>query len=431
MLDRTLPPESFAFPTPRLYPMGVERLPNGIPLYMLHQSDRELIRMDVRVCAGSRFQSKQGNALAVSKMLQEGTLKHPGESWADCLDYEGAFLEVDNGRDFTVFSFYFLYKSKDRVLELAQEMFQCPAFRPEHLDLVRFQQKQNLQVSLEKNSNLAYRSFFSAVFGEEHPYGRFLWPEQTDDWTVEDVRDHFEKHYVPEAIRIFVAGNITDELKNQLSQTMGKLSGAAFGGRFPSNVEYSVSQFHFQERPQSMQSSICMGKILFQRTHPDWYPMMLVNRVLGGYFGSRLMTQIREKSGLAYGIYSYLAPMQHAGVFCISADVDASRTDEALKKIRIEVSELCDKGTDMEELSRVCAYESGILLRSFDGLFSLMDRYMGLDDYGLAVSSFEDYFRCISEITPEKIRSLAEQWLQPETFTVGVVGKCSGPSAWE
>ena len=420
MTDRTKVPDTFAFAAPDLLPMQCIRLSNGIPVYMLQHPDYKLIRMDVRLKAGSRFQPFPGVAQTTAKILLEGTVSHP-DNWSECMDGAGVFVELSVERDFVSFSFHFPQEKASTVLPLAMEIFREAHFAPDKLDLLRMQHRQQLAVQLEKGSFVAYRQFLSTLFGT-HPYGQSLALSDMDRWNPELLRRFFEDCYVPEATRIFIAGHVTEEVQASLQQTFGQWKPRPFRALEPEMVTRSKPAVRTLVREQGVQSSLCMGKIAVTRTHDDWMGLQLLNRLLGGYFGSRLMTEIRERSGLAYGIHSHLISCRHAGIWCISADVNASRAAEAVEKIKGELRRLIETPVDEAELSMVKNYEFGSLLRGFDGLFLVLERYMEADDASLPIDCWKNYFDAIPAMTAGKLQQLADKYLQPESMSLVVVG---------
>ena len=421
-LDRSKAPEQFSFSCPDfIFPEKIS-LSNHIPCCMWQQDDYKLIRLDVRVKAGSSYQQRQGIALATLKMLQEGTREHPGEQWVAALDAEGAFIENIPDRDFVTFSLYFPQQAAAKVLSLLKEIFEAPLFSAERLELLKFQQRQSLAINMEKTSYLAYRDFSTAIYTNKHPYGRFLSMEDIASWNVEELETFFHSMYAPSEMRIFMAGNLTAEVRQLLDDTLGHLSQRPYSGEEVSDVTESIPCICSHEKNGSVQASLCIGRVLFGRTHADWMRMNVLNRVLGGYFGSRLMTEIRERSGLAYGIYSHIASMRHAGHFYIAADVNAAAAEEAVDKIKRELRRMCEEKIPGDELQRVKKYEFGSLLRSFDGLFQQMERYMDADDYGLAATYWQTYAETLAVLTADELQALACRYLSPETMTVVTVG---------
>ena len=416
--DRSVQPQPHPFLPPEPLPAERRRLQNGIPCLLWRQQDYELVRMDIRVRAGSWFQQQPGVASATLKMLLEGTVSHPGVTWQEMLDAEGAYVESVSDRDFASISLHFPNRAASKVLPLVREMLTEPQFSYERLQLLKMQQKQSLAVNLEKNSYVAYRNFLSEIYTASHPYGRSLSVEDTDGWERAMLTDYFKARYVTSAFRVFMAGNLTPETIRLLEQTLGTLEQRPLS----CDAEYPLSpSAPVRKRMKgsgNLQSSICVGRLLFNRNHPDWMRASLYNRLLGGYFGSRLMTEIRERQGLAYGIYSHLCSQQHAGHFHISADVNADQAGLAEERIMEELRLLCREEVPQHELERVKKYEAGALLRNFDGLFPQMEQGEETDDYGLDATWWPRYFQAVTSVTAGELREIAQSFFAPEQMTV-------------
>lgn len=422
MTNRTAAPATYPFAAPKLWNMECFWLENNIPVCFLHNAEYRLIRMDIRIKAGSCYQGLPGIAQTTAKILQEGTVLHPNSSWAEAMDALGAIAEISPERDYVSFSFHFSKEKIEPVLELVMEMLTQALFPQEKLEVIRKQHKQQLGTQLEKNSFVAYRCFLSSLF-DNHVYGQSLTLEDMDLWTTGLLRGFFNDCYTPESTRIFMAGNITDRVLSCLDKTIGQWGKRSFIAAEPGNVTVSHATRCHVRKEGSLQSSLCIGKVNIQRHHPDWMGLQLLNRVLGGYFGSRLMTEIRERSGLAYGISSHLLSYRHAGLFVIMADVNASRTEEALGKIRRELLHLIEEPIGKEELKLVKNYEFGSMLRNFDGIFSIMDRYIETDDSGMSVDFWKKYFESIPHFTAKELQLLAVRYLNPDSMTEVTAGE--------
>lgn len=421
-LDRSLSPALHPFAYPGLCQPETLRLSNGMVCKLFHQEDYRIIRLDIRVEAGACYQSEPGLALAAVKMLQEGTETHPLESWMECLDYEGAFIELTSNRDTACISVHFPVEAAAPVLGLLKEMLACPQFSAERLHIVQVQQQQTLAIHAEKTAYVAYRALSEALFGATHPYGSHLKGKDVDAWNPVRIAAFFKRQYVPSAMCVYVAGNMSQTFRLQLDQTLGTLPE---GRKSDAPLVATVLREARRERiakAGSVQSSICMGRIVCNRTHPDWMRLCITNRILGGYFGSRLMTEIRERSGLAYGIYSHVLSLRHAGMLYIAADVNAEAEAEAVSKIRKELLRLCEEDMPEEELRLVKQYESGAMLRSFDGLFAQMERCMDVDAYGMDTAYWDRYFRILAEFTRADVREMARKYLHPDLMSEIVVG---------
>jgi predicted Zn-dependent peptidase len=179
---------------------------------------------------------------------------------------------------------------------------------------------------------------------------------------------------------------------------------------------------HFMHKEGAMQSAIRMGSLAFGRSHPDFAGMKVLNAILGGYFGSRLMNNLREDKGYTYGIGSALVPLLKGGFFVISGEVGAGVTKQALIEIKSELNRLCDEQVPESELSLVRNYLMGEMLRSVDGPFAQAGLYRELIEDNLDISHFEELIDTIQHINAQRLQDLAEKYLNPEGLYTLVVG---------
>lgn len=420
-VDYSQQPTSYLLPTLNILPSEMSCLKNGIPILYLHNENQRIIRLDIRLKAGSFFQNKNGIATIVAKALFEGTTQHKRSEIFAIMDYQGAYMESSSGKDFASFSIYMPKQAIKEVLTVVSEVFTSAIFPEEELLLIKEQQKQSLTVNLEKTSVVAFRTFTQQIF-PQHPYGTLIYPDDYDTINRDDVLAFFHNFYQAAHCRIFVAGEINDEVKELLNNSLGNI---------PVRNTLDIKHYSLPEpktekikipKQDAMQASICIGKRLFTRQHADWEKLNLLNMVLGGYFGSRLMSEVREKKGLAYGIHSQMKSYQVSGAFYISADVNSNKTEEAIEAVYHILTDLQHTAIDKKELTLVKNYYYGVLLRYFDGIFPLLDRYIEVNDYDLPIDYWLDFLETIKNTEADELQALAQTYFQPESMTEIIVG---------
>lgn len=419
---RSQQPSTYYLPKLQIVNAAYLQLNNGIPLIVLHNDSYKVIRLDIRLKAGSYFQKKGGLAIATLKTLFEGTVLHTRTQIFNAIDFQGAYIDRTIDKDFATISIHMPdYAVKD-ILNIVKEVFISPCFSNPELTLLKENQKQSLAVSLEKTSVLAFREFTKTIF-DSHPYAKLN--EITDYDTIErqDVVDFYTTHYHSGDMRVFIAGNIDETIKKLLDQSLGEIKTVVNYHQEESTFYSPKTIKKIVEKPEALQSSICIGKKLFTRTHPDWMKFSVLNMVLGGYFGSRLMTEIRENKGLAYGIYSRMLSYQCGGLFYISADVNINKTNEAVEAIYKCMEKLVHEPIPETELCLVKNYYEGILLRQFDGIFSVFDRYVEVNDYSLSIDYWKNLLRVIRVTTAGEMHALAKKYFNPDEWIEIVVGK--------
>jgi predicted Zn-dependent peptidase len=221
------------------------------------------------------------------------------------------------------------------------------------------------------------------------------------------------------------AGNLPDNLDAALNNHFGKgdwgQAKAASKSLVPAMS--STHQKTLVEKSDAIQSAIRVGRILFNKTHPDYFKFQVLNTILGGYFGSRLMANIREDKGYTYGIGSGLNSLLHSGYFFISTEVGADVTTKALDEIHKELKLLREDLVSESELETVRNYILGQFLRSVDGPFALAEKFKAVYEFGLDYSYYDKYFHAVKTVTPAEIRDLANKYFQEKDLIECVAGK--------
>jgi predicted Zn-dependent peptidase len=421
MIDRNIPPKTYSICELKPSLATCYRLKNGISVVGLKDPNLTLIRLDIRLKAGSYYQKKQLVSHATIKLITEGIQSMTSEQIAEQLDYAGAYFEVISDRDFATFSIYFPKKEGEKVIAVVGKLFIEAIFPEDKVIILKKNVSKNLAINKEKTSYLAYSHFITHVFGKQHPYGISLQPEDVNRINQEDIVDFYKQHFHAGNIRLFLTGNIDDDFLNLLENTIGRIGYKEANQQNLIPVTPSEGKFVI-EKENAVQSSICIGKRLFNYQHQDWIEMYVLNTVLGGYFGSRLMTNIREIKGLTYGIYSQMLSFQMDGLFVIRADVNKEQVGEAIDEIYKELDILRNNPVSEEELTLVKNYLYGSLLRQFDGVFSQIDRIILMNDYILASDYWTQYIETIKNITSSRLQELANRYFQSDNMIEVVVG---------
>lgn len=397
-------------------------LSNGIPVLALHNEDYRLIRLDIRLLSKHDSQTKFLSNSATARTLFTGSFRHDRKQISEIMDFHGAYYDVNIDKDFTTFSVYFPKEAAKKIFALLQEVFTMPNFPEPEWNDIREKQKRELAIKLGRNSYVVFKEFLKTIF-ESHHYGRF--PEYEDYDAVErkDLCNFYTAYYHASNMRLYIAGNIDKEIKTLLSKTFEQMPQGIVPEIKDNTIPIMSSVKKIIEKENALQSNIVIGKPLFNFAHADWKKFSVLNLILGGYFGSRLMNEIREKSGLAYSIYSSISSYIESGIFYISAHVNSDKTEQSLHEIYKVIEDISKTPIPEKELNLVKNYYYGNLLRDFDGVFSVLDRYMDVDDYGLTIDYWHDFLETIRQINSDDLLSLANTYLDLTSMTEIVVGK--------
>lgn len=423
MLNRTLAPESKQVNEINFIEPLKQTLDNGIPVFTINAGKQELVRIEF-IFENVNWDATQPlQAIAASHLINNGTTVLTAKEIADKVDYYGAFLQTEYGADQTCIKLYTLNKHLSSVLPILRSILNESIFPEQELSIFIQNQKQSLQVNLQKNDFLARKHFANALFGETS-YGSNIEPADYDALKREGLLSYFKAAYKPENCTVFVAGKFEENEFNILNGIMGKAW---------DNLEASiVNKFSFTsvhkgeiliEKPDALQSAIRMGTLAITRNHPDFPGFQVLNCLLGGYFGSRLMANIREDKGYTYGIGSAVASLKDAGYFFIATEVGAEVCADALTEIEKEVDILKTELVQEDELALVRNYMLGSMLGSLENAFSHADKFKNVYFSGLNYSYYENYIQTVKTITAADLKLLANKYLNTDNFTKVVVGK--------
>ncbi|WP_298063669.1 pitrilysin family protein [uncultured Rikenella sp.] len=421
MLDRTIQPP-FQLPDRLDIPAARQTtLPGGIRLWTIDAGTQPLVRLSLVFGAGTRYQPAAFAASTALNLMSEGTARYSAARIAEKFDYYGIYYDTSIDRDYSIVTVSCLSRFLDQALELLGEILFEPLFPERELEIYASKRKQQLIIEREKPSYQARELFAEGLFGKEHPYGQVSPAAEYDKLTVDTLRSFYETYYRAGNVFAVASGQIGTKTEQTLAAFLERF-GAASGPGDPGVPPTGSTPLIREKREGALQSSIRIGKVLFPKGHPDFNGLQVAATVLGGYFGSRLVKNLREDKGYTYGIYSAMLNMQHSGYFAVASDVTAAATDEAVAEILKEVERLRTEPVPQAELDMVRNIIVGEMMRILDGPFGIADVTIENVQCGMTNQALSAFFDEVRTITPQRIRELAAQWLDPATFTTVIVG---------
>ncbi len=395
-------------------------LPNGMALYTLPANDFEVLRVTFVFRAGPSVQRVPFSASTTANLLAEGTRRFTARELAERLDYYGSWYDVNLDRDYAYISFATLSKFYRETLEAAAEILLHPVFPEEELRTYCAKRKQRLLIDRQKVDVRAREAFARALFGERHPYGISYDGALYDTLTRADVETFYRTHYTAENCFVVCSGRITDDERHAVAAIAEQIPhGAKARPEFPApQTTHEVKVAH----AGGVQSSIRIGRLLFGREHPDFVGMQVVAAALGGYFGSRLMQNLRERHGYTYGVVAAMVNFDRAGYLAIATQVGTEATQAALSEIYAEIERLRTEPMDEEELTLVKNIMAGEMMRILDGPFGIADvttenLLCGFDNAQTGRS-----LERIRRTTPDELLALAQKYLRAEDMVTVVAG---------
>lgn len=398
-------------------------LDNGIPLFFIDAGGQDLLRIEFIFDNVAWNAACPLQAFATNSLLQEGTSNYTAAQLAEMFDYYGAFLQKDYAYDQSSVVLYTLTKHLPAVLPLLREILTDAIFPQSEIDTFIRNQQQKLSVSLEKNDVLARRSFNQVLFGNTL-YGHAPVVEDYAHLQRSQLLEYYKKAYQPTNCTMVVSGKVSENTLKSVNATFGSnWEGSTAVVKNEFSFIPGTGKTHFLERPDALQSALRLGQLAINRTHPDFPALQVLNTIFGGYFGSRLMANIREDKGYTYGIGSGIASLKDAGYFFIASEVGADVCTATMAEIEKEMKLLRTELVSEGELDLVRNYMLGSLLGSLENAFSHADKFKNTYFFGLDNSYYERYVQTVRTISPQKLLELANTYLQFDKLEKVIVGK--------
>ena len=424
-MDRTIQPEIQPLKNFHIQTPVRTTLPNGIPLTVINAGEQEVVRMDVLFSGGRWQQSQKLQALFTNRMLREGTTKYTAATIAEKLDYYGSWLELSSSSEYAYITVYSLNKYLAKTLEVVESMINEPLFPQKELQTILDTNIQQYLVNTSKVDFLAHRSLLKSLYGEQHPCGKIVMEEDYHTITPEVLREFYERHYHSGNCSIFLSGKVTDDIISRVTDIFGIPFGQYQLQMPKSSFPFAAipEKRIFTEREDAMQSAVKMGCTTITREHPDYPKLRVLMTLFGGYFGSRLMSNIREDKGYTYGISAGVVFYPDSGLLIVSTETDNEYVEPLIQEVYHEIDRLHLDPVSAEELRIVRNYMLGEMCRSYESPFSLSDAWIFIATSGLKDDYFARSLQAVNEITPAEIQDLAQRYLCKETLKEVIAGK--------
>jgi len=398
-------------------------LPNGMELFSLPGGSEPVMKLEIVFRAGAVWERKTAVAEVMAGLLSEGTQQLPSADFAEKIEFLGATLQTRGGVDTVRIKLFTLTRFFPQLIELVRDILEYPAFDQQELKVYTSNKIERLQIELKKNEVLAYRYLTEAIFGKKHPYGRNSRPQDYLAITTSDLQEHHKHFILPQNGMIFLSGSYDESVLQTIQQVLGTWIPSAENGAEQSKILSTSTNQAYQEidGPQSHQAAIRIGRKLFTQAHPDWNGLYVLNTILGGYFGSRLMNEIRENLGLTYGIYSGIDSFSEDGCFYISTETATENIKTLIQAVRNETTRLQETLVPPNELQMARNYLMGHLMTQLDGPFSTLDQIKSLKIERLPDESFGSLVDTIQHISSAELRDLAARYLNLDQWATIVV----------
>lgn len=396
---------------------------NKIKLYALRAGNEPVVRIEMVFDAGVTKQKTKGESSFTASMLSEGTSTKTAIELADTLDYYGSYFQVRGGAEDLVATLYCLDTHVESCLPYFFEAILTSIFPEKELKTLKKNAIQKLLVSNKKNSYLCRKSFYQNLLGEEHELAGFSEKEDIEKINREDLLSFYKESILEGFKYSIISGNFSDNSYTKLKESI-ESSGLIFSTTKKKQTPILTKEGeHFVNRKDSVQSSIRIGGIAINRKHSDFRKLQFLNLILGGYFGSRLMKNIREDKGLTYGIHSVLESYQELGIWYIDCELNYKNRKAGIEEIWKEIGKIKEEEIGIDELENAKNYYLGSFLKSLDGPFSLADRLKIMIDNNLSDSYYPEFVSFLKNTNSKQLLDIANTYLDENKFVKVIVGK--------
>lgn len=422
-MNRSLAPEISMPDSINLLDIENIKLDNGLKVYCLDGCSEPVVNLTIVMSAGNYFQDKKFAASFASSLMKKGTSNFSANDIAEKLDFLGASLSVEAGMYLLSVSLSCLSTKLAEILPIVKDVLNNSTFPEKELVIEKKNRIQRLEINKGKTNYLASIKFNEVVFGENHSCGYQPTEALINAITRKDILEHYEnKIKLKESSYLLLSGDLNNDIISLVNKEIGSIELKEKLVSTEEPFESSKEIEFFIEKEDSVQASIRIGIMSIDAQHEDYLDLEILNRILGGFFGSRLMKNIREENGYTYGIYSYLSPYLGGSYFCIATDVGVQYKEATLNEISKEINRLKTDLVSDEELQMVKNYHKGRIMKSVDGALRFAHVLNNNLSLGLDETRINQQLKAVEEITAERLLNLANKYLDYNKMYKIVVG---------
>jgi zinc protease len=426
--DRTHPPQPGPPASLKLPAIQKQKLTNGVPVWIVEMHEVPVAQINLVVSSGTANDppGKYGVASLTAAMLEEGAGKRSALELADATDFLGADLGATSGIDSSAVRLHVPVARLADALPLMADVALRPTFPRDELDRQRQQLLTAMLQGRDDPPTISSVAFSRVLYGKGHRYGtpQAGTAETIKSFTADDLRGFYASAYRPENATVIAVGDFTaDKVMPLLEQSFGtwKSSAPAAVEKLPPAEQAPARQIFLVDKPGAPQSQIRIGWIGTPRSTPDYFPITVMNTILGGSFSSRLNMNLREVHGYSYGARSSFDMRAEPGPFFATAGVQTDKTADALKEFFNELEAIL-KPVPADELARAKNYVALRYPSAFEATGDISRRLEDMLVYKLPDDYFAKYVQNIQAVTSADIQRVSQKYIQPGKFTVVVVG---------
>jgi predicted Zn-dependent peptidase len=391
-------------------------LNNGVEVYAINAGAEDVLQLEWVFRAGNWFETENLVAASTNFLLKNGTTAKTAFQINEHFEYYGAYLNRTCYNETATVTLHALSKHLEHLLPVVKELLTDSVFPEEELSIYKQNMKQRLQVNLKKCDFVASRLIDAYLYGEDHPYGKYTRHEDFDAVTRDQVQAFYQSYYRNGHLVLFVAGKLPTDLFQTLNHHFGDLQQAPQPIADIRSLPAKERKYRVINDPAGVQGAIRLGAPFPNRHHPDFTKSQVLNNVFGGFFGSRLMSNIREDKGYTYGIHSYLENHIQQSAWIVSTEAGRDVAEATIAETYKEMEKLRAEPVAEDELLLVRNYMLGSILGDLDGPFHIINRWKNIILNGLPHDYFYNQVEVIKTVSAEELQQLANKYLHPKKF---------------
>ncbi len=401
----------------QLKPYEKWTLDNGVEVYSINAGAEEVLQLEWVFNSGNWYEEKNMVASATNFLLKNGTSKKSAFDLNEAFEYYGAYLNRNCYSETATITLHCLNKYAGELLPMVAEIIMDSVFPEDELQLFKQNNKQRLEVNLKKGDFVANRLIDAYLYGEEHPYGKYSSFASLEALERKQLQDFYDSYYRNGKAVLFVAGKLPANMFELLNRHFGSLPiNQSKPFKKQAIQPAAEKKYRIQNDVNGVQGAIRIARPFPNRHHPDFLPVLVLNNLFGGFFGSRLMDNIREDKGYTYGIHSYIQNHMHDCAWMVSTEAGRDVSEATIREVYFEMEQLRNELVDDEELLLVKNYMMGSILGDLDGPFHIIAKWKNIILNGLGEDYFNRSIQTIKSISALELQALANKYLQPEAF---------------
>jgi zinc protease len=407
-------------------------LPNGLRVVLLRSTKVPTFNLQMVVLSGglSDKPDYRGVSSSTAALLREGTAKRSSKDIAEQVDALGATLFAGSGLSAmtSTVSAGGLVENFDQTLDLFADVVRNPSFPQAEIDKYKTRTLSVMQLQRTQPQFLAAEQFQRAIYGTAHPASLVFTPtESIKKLTTKDLADFHSTYYRPNNAILAIVGDVTlKEVMPKIEKAFGDWQKADVpAATIPQAPAQSASRILLVDRPGSVQTLLQLGTLGIERTSPDYFAVLMADRVLGGGPSGRLFLNLREDKGYTYGAYSSFGGSRFRGTWISSADVRTDVTEGAMKEFMNELNRLRDQPVPADELENAKRAIVGSFALSLDQPQSLLQNIITQRLYNLPADYWDTYPQKVAAITAEDVQRVAQKYIDLGHLQVVAVGDAS------